>query len=348
MKPRLFPAMLALATMASPALAFELATTEAVLAKVPRETVFDGAIEAVNQSTVAAQTSGRVLELPFDVGDYVEHGTVIARLTSTEQAAQVEAAESARAEADARLAEATLVFERTRDVYNKQLIAKSQFDRAQAEYKAARARAEAAEAALTRAREALDYTVIRAPYSGTVVNRHVQQGETVGPGQPIMTGLSLEHLRARVAIPQQHMGAVRIHGQARVMLPDGTSLPIEDLRLPPGANASTHSFEVLVNLPEGQHDVFPGTLIKVAFVSGEDTRLLVPAEAVVRRGEVTGVYVVDGDRISLRYVRLGTPTADGRVPVLAGLSEGDRIALDPIAAASAYKAQAQPDTGQAP
>jgi len=328
------------------AAAASLASHVVKASRVPRETAFDGAVEAINQSTVSAQTTGRVVELPFDVGDYVEKDAVIVRFTTTEQRARTGGAEAALAEARARLAEAQLAFDRTRDIYEKKLVAKAQLDKAAADLDAARARAAAAQAALTEARESLGYTVIRAPYAGIVVARHVQLGETVAPGRQLMTGLSLEHLRAVVEIPQQHIGPLRKHRKARVILPDGKSIAAAELRIPPSADPSTHTFRVLVTLPPGEHGVFPGTLVKVAFVSGEEERVLIPPESIVRRGEVTGVYVVGaGGRIGLRYLRLGTAAADGGVPVLAGLAAGERIATDPIAAGIAYKQQSMEPAG---
>lgn len=323
-----------------PGAASGLATVVVQRARVARETSFDGSVEALNQSTVAAQTSGRVVELPYDVGDYVEKGAVIVRFTATEQRARQRALDASAAESQARLAEAQLAFDRTKDVYAKKLIAKAQYDKAQADLDAARARAESSRAQLAEAREGVAYTTIVAPYAGIVVSRHVQLGETVSPGKPIMTGLSLEHLRVVVDIPQQHIGPLRRHRKARVILPDGRSVDASALRIPPSADPSTHSFRVLVELPTDDHGVYPGTLVKVAFVSGEDESLLLPAGSVVLRGELTGAYVVDaGGRISLRYLRLGTPAFDGRVPVLAGLAAGEKIALDPIAAGIAYKSQ---------
>jgi RND family efflux transporter MFP subunit len=313
-------------------------------ARVPRETAFDGAVEAINQSTVSAQTSGRVVELPYDVGDYVEKDAVIVRFTTTEQRARAGGAEATLTEARARLAEAQLAYDRTREVYEKRLIPKAQLDKASADLDSARARAAAAQAGVTEAREGLGYTVIRAPYAGIVVARHVQLGETVVPGKPLMTGLSLEHLRVVVEIPQQHIGPLRKHRKARVILPDGQSVAAAELRIPPGADPATHTFRVLVTLPQGEHNVFPGTLVKVAFVSGEQDRVLIPPQALVRRGEISGAYVLDQNgRVDLRYLRVGTPATDGRIPVLAGLGAGERLALDPIAAGVAYKKQALPN-----
>lgn len=319
-----------------------LATVTVALEPVARETAFDGVVEAVNQSTVAAQTSGRVVELPFDVGDYVEQGAVIVRITNSEQQARADAAEAALAEAQARLAEAQLAYDRTKDVYERKLIAKAQFDKAAAEFDAARARAEAARAALAQAREGLAYTTIRAPYAGIVVARQVQLGETVTPGRPLMTGVSLDTLRVAVDIPQQHIGPLRKHRQARAILPDGRSVAVTELRLPPVADPATHSFRVLAQLPplDGQAGLFPGTLVKVAFVSGQTQGLLLPPAALVRRGEITACYTVDENgQVSFRALRVGSPGADGRVPVLAGLAAGEKVALDPVAAAAAYRQQ---------
>lgn len=308
-------------------------------ATVARETTFDGVVEAVNQSTVSAQTAGRVVEMPVDVGDEVEKGAVIVRFTDTEQKARGAAAEQAMNEARARLVEAEAEFGRISGIYEKKLIAKTQYDRARADLDAARARLKAAEATLDEVREELEHTVIRAPYAGIVMQRHVQIGETVTVGTPLLTGVSLEHLRVRVDVPQQHIGVLRRHHQARVLLPDGNSVVAQEMRIPPNADPGTQSFRVLVTLPAGDYGVYPGVLLKVAFVTGSEQRLLLPAPALVRRGEIEGAYVIAADgTLSFRYLRTGTVASDGRIPVLAGLTDGERVATDPYAAAAAYKA----------
>jgi RND family efflux transporter MFP subunit len=297
----------------------------------------------VNRSTVAAQTSARVEEILFDVGDYVEKGAVIIRFRATEQQARLDSAAAALREALARLTDAEVNYNRVREVHGRGLLPKAELDRAEADLKSARARVEAARAAGDEAREGLEHTVIRSPYAGIVVERHIEVGETATPGRPLMTGLSLEHLRAVVDIPQSAIAPLREHRSTRVILPDGTSLEAGDLRIPPGADPTTHTFRVLVSLPEGSHGVYPGMLVKVAFASGTGETLLVPAAALVQRSEVTGVYVVDdGDRIAFRYVRAGSPAPDGRIPILAGVEPGERVALDPIAAGMAYKRQPAP------
>ncbi|MBD3646792.1 MAG: efflux RND transporter periplasmic adaptor subunit [Pseudomonadales bacterium] len=316
---------------------------------IDEEIVFDGTLEALNQSTVASETNARVIELPFDIDDYVEKGQVIVRFRDSEQKAQMSSAEAALSEAEARYTDTRLEFERAEKLYARGLIPKAEMDSATAAYESAQARVRAAEAGLNRAREQLEHTVVRAPYSGIVVKRHIEVGETATVGQPLMTGLSLEHLRAVVEIPQQHVGPLRKHRKARVIFPDGRWVEASELRIPPTADATTHTFRVLVSLPPADHGVYPGTLVKVAFVRGRVERLVVPTESVVRRGELTAVYVIDDDnRISFRYLRTGSPTGDGFTPVLAGVRRGERVATDGVAAAIAYKKQPGEETENEP
>lgn len=307
---------------------------------VDLETVLDGTLEAINRSTVASEVNARVVELPFDVNDYVKKGEVIVRFRDTDQREEVNRAEASLREAQARLNEAKLAYDRARDIYARKLIAKAQLDAAAAAYQSAQAREKAAEAALAQARERLEHTVVRAPYSGIVEERHIELGEMATVGTPLMTGLSLEHLRAVVDVPQSLIGPLREHHQARVLLPNGHGLNATEVRIPPVADPVTHTFHVKVTLPEGDHGLFPGTLVKVAFKRGSAQDLLVPASAVVHRSEVTAVYVQHPDkRLEFRQIRVGTARPDGSLPVLAGLAAGERVALEPIAAGIALKQQ---------
>jgi RND family efflux transporter MFP subunit len=328
-----------------------LQTSTLEIAAVDRELRFDGVIEAVNQATVAAQTSGRVTELPFDVGDYVKQGEVIVRITATEQKASSRGAEANLRAANAQLAEAQKQYARVKDLIGRKLVAQAEFDRAKAALDLATARANAANEALTQALAQEAYTEIKAPYPGIVVKRLVDVGETVTTGTPLMTGLSLDRLRAIVDIPQQQITAVRKFMRARVILPDGRSLAATGIRIPPNADAGSHTFRLLVTLPEGafvheNEGIFPGTLVKVAFVAGNEQRLLLPPQALVQRAEITAAYVVGiNGEVSLRYIRAGTPAADGRIPVLSGLAPGEKVALDPLAAGLAYRRQADSSAG---
>ncbi|MDH5456566.1 MAG: efflux RND transporter periplasmic adaptor subunit [Gammaproteobacteria bacterium] len=331
--------LLATLAVAAPGLAavpFETATVGFVDAA--RERIWDGRVEAVNQATVSAQTSGRIAELPFDVNDYVDAGDIVMRFTDTEQKAALSRAEATLQEARARLAEARQEFERFSKMIENNSISRSQFDQARANRDAAEARLNAAISGVETAKEQLEYTVVRAPYAGIVSRRHVQLGEVVSPGQPLISGLSLHQLRVNVDVPQSMFHAIRTIGKAYAYVED-ERIEAASLTFFPVADAGSNTFRVRVNLPDGAATLYPGMFIKVGFVVGETKRLLVPVDAVVRRSELSAVYVVDGDTVSLRQVRLGRRYGDS-IEILAGLTEGEVVATDPVRAGIWLKEQA--------
>ncbi len=311
-----------------PVLASELESIEVQPRVVPHEQAFDAVIEAVNKATVSARTAGTVTHVYFDVDDYVEKDAVMVRFRDKQERAALKAAEAKHQEAEAE-------FKRATDLLERKLISQSAYDKAEAAIKAARA-------ALEQVQEQLSYTEVRAPYSGIVVARHVEPGESANPGQPLMTGLSLESLRAVANVSQADIDAIRGLGQARVLLPavgGNKSVSVERLTFSPYADPVTHTFPVRVELPEGQHGVYPGTYAKAVFVTGEREAMLLPRSAVVQRSEVSAVYTVDAEgRIGFRQLRLGR-VIDDEVEVLAGLEAGERVALDPIRAGVLLKEQ---------
>ncbi|MGI9233218.1 MAG: efflux RND transporter periplasmic adaptor subunit [Woeseiaceae bacterium] len=312
-------------------------TVEVSYEVAPRERVWDGRIEAVNQATVSAQTSGRIAELPFDVNDFVDAGKVIMRFTDTEQRAALDRAQSSFEEGQARAAEATREFERVSNMFKNGTVSQSRFDQAKANRDAANARLSAARSGVETAKEQLEYTVVRAPYAGIVAKRHVELGELVSPGQPLITGLSLQSLRVNVDVPQSMFHAIRTIGKAFVYIDDERIVGTE-LTFYPVADITANTFRVRVDLPDGSATLYPGMIVKVGFVIGETKRLLIPAEAVVRRSELSAVYIANDDRVALRQVRLGRIYGES-IEVLAGLSEGELVAAEPVAAGIYLKEQ---------
>lgn len=296
----------------------------------PRERIWDGTVEAVNQSTVSAQTSGRVAELGYDVNDFVPKGAIIVRFTDTEQRAALRIAKAALEEARARLDEADKEFQRITTMFENETVSKARFEQAKANHAAAEARSNAARSGVTAAEEQLEYTVVRAPFAGIVAKRFIETGELVSPGQPIMSGLSLQSLRVNVDVPQSMFNPIREIGKAFIYA-DDQRIAAESLTFYPVADPITNSFTVRVNLPDDSATLFPGMFVKVGFVVGETQRLLVPQQAVVRRSELTAVYVVVDDQVTLRQVRLGR-RFDSRIEILAGIEENEMIATDPVQA----------------
>lgn len=294
---------------------------------IGEERVLDAVVEAVNQATISAQTSGRVVKLNADVDDAVKQGDILVEFRNKDQMASYKVAKAAFDEAESE-------FKRIEDIYSKKLVAKTALDRASASYKSAKAR-------LEQANEALENTIVRAPYSGIVVKRHIEIGELAKPGQALMTGLSLETLRANVDLPQDLVKVVREQKKATAILKDGNRLAVTKITVSPYADSKNHTFQMRAELPKGDYGIYPGMFIKVAIVHSTKQSLLVPAKAVAMRSEVSAVYVKDKEnKLSFRQVRVGAyiPASDS-YEILAGLERNEKVMLDPVAAAAKLKLQ---------
>ncbi len=301
------------------------------LEKAPLERVVDGTIEAINQATVSAQTSGRITEIFYDVNDFVPAGALIMKLRATEQRAGMQQAQAAVQQALTREQEARQQFARVEGLYKDKVATKAEYDAALANRDAAQAQLAAARAALGAAQEGVAYTEVRAPYAGIVTRRMVQVGETVQPGTPLMSGVSLQYLRVNLELPQSVVEKVRAIRKAAIYV-NGKRVEATSFTVFPEADATTHTFHARANLPENATDLHPGMFVKVGLVVGEAERLLIPMTALVTRSEVTAVYVLSKEgAVSLRQIRIG-PRFGERVEVLAGLSVGDSVVLDPVAA----------------
>lgn len=328
---RLVTMALAAFSLAAQADDLPFATAIVDIDEAPLERLLDGTVEAVNQGTMSAQTSGRIAAVFYDVDDYVEPGAPIVRFTDVEQQSSLRQANAALAEAMARQKQADEDFERVSGLFESGSASKREYDQALAAKEAASARVSAARSTIDTARQQVEYTLVRAPYAGIVTERHVEVGETVGVGQPLMSGLSLENLRVVVDVPQQVAAEVRKNRSAFILTDEGR-VEATDVTIFPYAHSASNTFRVRLELPAGQFGLYPGMFVKAAFVVGESQRLLVPDSALIRRSEVTGVYFVDAeDNVRLRQVRIGGSFGD-RTEVLAGLRPGERIATDPVSA----------------
>lgn len=285
-------------------------------------------VEAVQQATVGAQVPGRVLEVAADAGQTVKKGDVLMRIDAREAAEAVRAAE-------AQYANAKVNYERTKSLVTQKFMSAAALDKAKADLDAASANRAAAGASQSHA-------TIVAPMSGIVARRHAELGDMAMPGSPLFTIYQPGSLRVTASIPQYRLQAMRAVRAARVEFPElGKWVDATSVQLLPTADATTHTSQVRVNLP-AVPEATPGMFARVHFVTGRADKLTVPANAVVRRGEVAAVYVQGADgRLSLRQLRLGDPVGSGEIEVLAGLAAGDKVATDPVKAGIALK-NAQP------
>jgi RND family efflux transporter MFP subunit len=297
----------------------------------------EGVVEAVRQSTVSAQISGRVKEVNFDVGDTVKKGQVLLRIDERETEQALVGSQAQVMQARAALTQAKANYDRSVQLFEQKYISQSALDKAKADYDMAQAQAAASEAGESQSALARGYASVIAPFGGVVASRLVEMGEMVTVGKPLMVGFDPAQMRVIVNVPQYKLTEIGTHPKVKVEL---TSLKrwvqAASVTVQPSADARTHSTQVRVTIPPNMRGVYPGMFVRAHFVVGKASKLLIPASAVVRRGEVVAVYVVDEKGVAkLRQVRLGEASAENEIEVLVGLNPGEKVALDPVRAGMA-------------
>ncbi|MBS0446008.1 MAG: efflux RND transporter periplasmic adaptor subunit [Proteobacteria bacterium] len=328
----------------APAAAAALATAAVSGGSAAEAQAYDGVVEAARQTTVAAQVPGVVVTLAVQAGDAVRAGQVLARLDAR-AADQTAAAGDAQVRAARALQEAaTKEVERQRRLFERHYISQAALDRAEAQHRAAEAQVAAQIAGAGAAHAQSTYYTITAPYDGIVASVPAVAGDMALPGKPLLVVYDPHVLRVSAALPQSAAARLPAGAKAdvRVELPELPEVRrwIEPAarELLPTVDPATHTRTLRLGLPAGLAGVAPGLFARV-WLSGvaapaEGPRLYVPARSVVRRAELSAVYVVGADgRPALRQVRTG-PVAGDRIEVLAGLAAGERVALDPQAAAA--------------
>lgn len=316
-----------------------LATATVQYREVAQTYSAEGVVEATRQSTVSAQISGRVKEINFDIGDRVKKGQVILRIDESEAAQGVAGSRARLLQAQAALQNAKVNYERSQQLLAQKFISQSALDKAESEYRMAQAQAAASEAGAKQSELTQAYTSIISPYQGVVSARMVELGEMVTVGKPLMTGFDPSQLRVIVNVPQYKVAGIGSRPATTIEVPSLSRwLKAAAVVVQPTADVRTHSTQVKISLREDETGLYPGMFVRAHFEIGKVKKLLIPSSAVVRRGEVVAVYVVDEkSAINLRQVRVSEATADGEVEVLSGLAMGERVALDAIKAGIASK-----------
>lgn len=299
----------------------------------------EGVVEATRSSTVSAQISGRVKEILFDVGDRVKPGQIILRIDEREAAQALAGSQAQLAQAQANLQNAQATYQRAQQMYAQKFISQAALDKAQADYQVALGQAAASHAGANQAGLAHAYTTVIAPYGGVVAARHVEVGEMVMPGKPLMTGFDPSEMRVIVSVPQYKLAEIGKHPEVSVEVPTlNRYIKATSTKVQPLADVRTHGTEARIYLPANEAGVYPGQFVRAHFVVGKVKKLMLPSSAVLRRSEVVAVYVVDAKgAVRLRQVRLGEASSDGGVEVLAGVNPGENVALDPVKAGMAGK-----------
>jgi len=322
-----------------------------------------GYVTARRRATVSSKITGKVVQVNVEEGMAVKEGQVLARLDDVTlraslalSQAQAEAARRALRETEVRLDEARVQLRRRSQLFKEGIITAAEFDTAEAEVAsldarlaAAREQISVAESQIALERTNLDNTVIRAPFSGVAISKDAQPGEMVSPvsagGGFTRTGIStivdMASLEIEVDVNESYINRVRPGQPVTAVLnayPDW-SIPGHVITTVPAADRQKATVLVRIGFDQLDPRILPDMGVKVTFLreandaaDGEPARsvALVPKGAIRTEGEQTYVFVLQGEVVDRRAVKVGGTDGD-RLEVLAGLQSGERVVVSPPA-----------------
>lgn len=300
-----------------------------------------GTVKARTSAVVSARIPGSIAELRVREGERVRKGQLLARLDAVENAANaagaaagIEEARQALNEASSRKKLADITFERYHNLFAEQAVTRQEFDVKKSEQELASQGVNRAEARLRQAREGsraaatmAGYTRINAPIAGIVTSKPADLGTSVFPGQPLLTIEDQGSYMLELAVPESIASSVKPGTAVQVTLdiPE-SSFDTKISEVVPSADPASRTFiaKIALNRKGLRSGMFGRGSISLGSSANS---LMVPKKAVIERGALTSVWVVEKNSIArLRLVKPGRVIAD-RVEILSGLSNGERVVV---------------------
>lgn len=325
------------------------AQTGAVPSSIPTATIgqttsaaslqLEGTVQPVKQSTVSAQASGRIAVFAVKAGDKVRAGQLLATIDDREAAVGQQRSQAQTDQADADLRNANAQLRRTQELRAQGFVSQAALDTALSQNQSAKAQRDQASAAQRQSALAQGYTRVAAPFDGWVLQTDAQAGDLATPGKPLLTLYAPLPLRVVVQVPASRLAQLGESAAVQIQptTADAPWITPSARTLVPAADPVSQTSEWRLELPaKDSEGLVPGQQVRVRLSASGATmasaQITAPDAAIVRRGELTGVYVQTGSTFSLRAIRVGQAAGADRTEVLAGLRAGDVVALDPVRA----------------
>jgi RND family efflux transporter MFP subunit len=293
----------------------------------------DGVVEAVMQSTLSSQIAGRVLSLNVKAGDRVKAGQVLATLDDRETQTGVLRSQAQLQQSDAELRQLQIALKRTQDLKTQGFVSAAALDLAEAQYKAAQAGRDSAGAATQQAKVTQSFSKITAPYDAWVLETSAQAGDLALPGKPLLTVYAPQPLRVVMQWPASEKNTLPKLQDIQIQLGAETIKPVS-IQIMPNADGISQTIGIKLDLPRAGAalNAAPGQQVRVRTAGTSQAKGLVPGTAILRRGEMTAVYVAQENGFAMKLVRLGADHGSAGVEIWAGLKAGELVAVDAVQA----------------
>ena len=292
----------------------------------PRYESAIGALKPVHEANVASRILARVLEVNVTAGKKVTEGEILVKLSDDEQRSRLQQAEANRDSMIAELQLAKSEVARARQLITSKSISQAEFDTWATRVQTTQANADRANRAVEEAKVYLDFATVVAPFSGIIVDKSVQPGDTVSPGQTLVSLYDPTHMQLVANVRESLAMKLQVGQQLPARM---ESLGYECLatvsEVVPKADASSRSFEVKVTgpCPPG---VYSGMFGRLMLPLEDERLLLIPIETIQRVGQLTFVQVLTEGGLARRSVQVGRDFKD-QVEILTGLKAGEQVMI---------------------
>lgn len=304
---------------------WNLAVVKVAASGTPIDYTTVGSVVSDQRIEVTSRMSGYIHELLVREGDRVRRGQIIARLDGADVEGAIRQSQAGVGAASSAFADAQVDFERFQRLYERASISENEWRKVRLKRDAAKEALNQAQAVQDTANAQRAYVDIRSPGDGIVVARLKQAGDLAAPGVPILTLEVGRALLFETSVSEAHVIAIAVGSRARVqigVLPQVFEGTVS--RVVPSGDPVTRSYQVKIALPR-MKDLMPGMFGRASFAVGDSQSLLIPAQALVERGGLRGVFLVDDAGLArFRWLRTAREWPD-RIEVTAGLTAGERI-----------------------
>jgi len=282
-------------------------------------------IEAKLSSTISSRILARIEKVHVRSGDKVQKGQLLISLEKADLQSRVSQSEAQLGSINARLTEAKLSLDRSKELNRKGLLAKASLEASQANYDTLQANLLSAKQVLLEAKTALNFAEVRSPIDGLIVDRLAEPGNTAQPGVPLLSLYNPSSVRVEAHV-REALAVSIVLGQAlRVFVPSSKRwLDSIVEELVPAGNKASRSFLVKSRISENQA-LLPGMYARLMVPAGRESRLLIPKERVVEVGQLNVVWVYTQGRAERRFIRTGKGHDKGLVDVISGLDAGEKL-----------------------